>query len=242
MSSQPRSMAANTRAGRRNGSYKRSQQAIHDRHQRNKGSAKQYPREERRRDRRIYTVKVSTRDGTAIYKAWEHTDNDMDNHFRDADRRFFSFTDVRGKTIHNVDVNSGWRYKMTLRWNPHKVAHDGTKGDWQDLRQWHHEREQRRENQEKRYQAPPASPQHQEEKNAPEMTQQEIASQEMFPALTVVYKPEGGKGSLVRGNPKVSLEQGEQQEQEEEEETTQENIDALEAEKAELLGMLSAAK
>ena len=242
MSSQPPSMAANTRAGRRNGSYQKSQQAIHDRHQRNKGSAKNYPREERKKDRRIYTVKVSARNGTAIYKAWEHTDEDMDNHFRNAERRFFSFTDVRGKTIHNVDVNSGWRYKMTLRWNPHKFAHDGSKGDWQDLRQWHQEREQRREHQEKKYQAPPASPQHQEEKKAPEMTQQEIASQEMFPALTVVYKPEGGKGSLVRGNPKVSLKEGEQQEQEEEEETTQENIDALEAEKAELLGMLSAAK
>ena len=140
---------------------------------------------------------------------------------------------------------------MTLRWNPHKVAHDGSKGDWQDLRQWHHEREQRREQQEKKYQAPPASPQHEEEQKIPEMTQQVIADTEMFPALTVVYKPEGGKGSLDRGNaydgppnPKVSLEEGEQeeQEQEEEEETTQENIDALEAEKAELLGMLSAAK
>ena len=138
---------------------------------------------------------------------------------------------------------------MTLRWNPHKVAHDGSKGDWQDLRQWHHEREQRREQQEKRYQPPPASPQHEEEQKVPEMTQQEIESQEMFPTLTVVYTPEGGKGSLERGNaydgtpnPKVSLEEGEQEEQEEEEETTQENIDALEAEKAELLGMLSAAK
>jgi predicted DCC family thiol-disulfide oxidoreductase YuxK len=252
MSSQPRSMAANTKAGRRNGSYQKS-------HQWNKESAKNYPREERRRDRRIYTVKVSTRDGTAIYKAWEHTDNDMDNHFRDADQRFFSFNDVRGKTIHNVDVNSGWRYKMTLRWNPHKVAHDGSKGDWQDLRQWHHEREQRREHQEKKYQAPPASPQHEEEKKVHEMNQQEIASQEMLPAITVVYKPQGGKGApqqqedpkppaLTRKNAgdgtavEWSASEDEEGEQQEEEKNTRENINALEAEKTELLRMLSAGK
>lgn len=245
MSSQPRSMAANTKAGRRNGSFKRSQQAIHGRHQRNKGSAQNYPREERKRDCRIYTVKVSTRDGTAIYKAWEHTDNDMDNHFRDSEQRFFSFTDVRGKTLHNVDVNSGWRYKMTLRWNPHKAAHDGSNGDWQDLRQWYHEREQRGEQPVQKYQKPYASPQHSEEKKVPEMTQQFLASQEMFPKLTVVYKPEGEKGTLVTGhahdgppNPKVNVEEGE----EKEEDTAQKNIDALEAEKAELLGMLSSAK
>ena len=125
---------------------------------------------------------------------------------------------------------------MTLRWNPNKDAHDGSKGDWQDLRQWHQEREQKKEQQEKKYHRTPASPQHTEEK-VPEITQQDIANEQMFPTLTVVYTPNGGKGAPQQ-EAQSEVENGE----EEEDQKTQANIDALEAEKAELLGMLSSAK
>ena len=103
-------MAANTKAGRRNGSYKRSQQAIAGRSGKKDSGFKRDTRHNQKdyvQDRRIYTVKVSTRSGTCIYKAWEHSDEKMNQHFRDADEantRFFSFTDVRGKNITNVDL------------------------------------------------------------------------------------------------------------------------------------------
>jgi hypothetical protein len=142
MNSNTRSMVADTRASRRNGSYNRSQKAIS--HRDSNSRRKQGSRKEYVKDRRIYTVKVSTRGGTAIYKAWEHSDDKMNHHFREADNsgtRFFSFTDVRGKVLKNVDLYSGWRYKMTLRWNPKKESAEGKQGDWQDIREWYSERD-----------------------------------------------------------------------------------------------------
>ena len=106
-----------------------------------------HKRQEYVKDRRIYTVKVSTSQGSAIYKAWEHSDDDMNHHFRVADEagiRFFSFTDVRGKFFRNVDVKAGWRYKMTLRWNPQKISAQGKQGDWQDIRQWYNEKKNKK--------------------------------------------------------------------------------------------------
>jgi hypothetical protein len=140
-----RSLGANTRAGRRNGSFKRSERAVGHFRDQNKGRAEarqraQQERANRRPDRRIYTVLVSTRNGTQIYKVWERNDQDMGEHFLNAPQRYFSITDIRGKEIRNIDRTSGWRYKMSLRWNPEKVADDGSKGDWQNLREWHEER------------------------------------------------------------------------------------------------------
>lgn len=173
-----------------------------------------YNQNHRKKDLRIYTVKVSTNKGPAIYKAWEHSDKDMDDHFRGSERRIlsftdargeinnivvFSFTDARGKIIHNVDVNSGWKHKRTLRWNPHKISLGGSKGDWQDIRQWHNERKQ------KKTHHPPYP------ESEPETTQEDIDKHQMF--LTP---------------PPISKEQ------------RQENIDALEAEKTELIKLLNA--
>jgi hypothetical protein len=129
-----RSMNANATAGRRNGSYKRS--------------TKSYKKRTYVKDRRIYTVLVATRSGDKVYKVWEHSDDKMNEHFGAADvegKECFSFTDIRDKTLTNVVLRAGWRYKMTLRWNPEKDAKDGSKGDWQDIRQWYSERDSKRE-------------------------------------------------------------------------------------------------
>jgi len=92
---------------------------------------------------RIYTVKVSTRDGYEIYKAWELNDYKMEQHFRSADKRYFSFRDFRGKLLKNVDVKSGWRFKMALRWNPRMVSPDGKRGGWVTQQQWDEEYQRR---------------------------------------------------------------------------------------------------
>lgn len=85
---------------------------------------------------RIYTVKISTRDGPKIYKAWEINDYKMDQHFRSAEKRYFSFRDFRGKLLHNVDAKSGWRFKMALRWDHTLVSPEGKKGGWVTIQQW----------------------------------------------------------------------------------------------------------
>lgn len=79
---------------------------------------------------RIYTVKISTPDGPKIYKAWELNNYKMEQHFRSAEKRYFSFRDFRGKLLHNVDAKSGWRFKMTLHWEHTLISPEGKKGGW----------------------------------------------------------------------------------------------------------------
>jgi hypothetical protein len=255
-------MAANTRAGRRSGSFKRSQEAISDISQRNKGSAKSYnKRMDYVKDRRIYTVLVSTRGGTSVYKAWEHSDDKMNDHFGAAEaegKRFFSFTDIREKTLTNVDLHAGWRYKMTLRWNPEKDAHDGSKGDWQDVRQWYSERDSKREaarnvpgnrdiGQQKikpsRFSA--LGKDIEVEEISPRvLADGDIADMRQFPSLKVVINTEGKKDDSVvkihTSSGVKTLDSWSDGEEKDDEETTENDgtVAALEKEKAELLALL----
>ena len=261
MSSNARSMAANTRAGRRNGSFKRSQEAMSEMSKRNKGSAKSYnKRRSYVKDRRIYTVLVSTRGGTSVYKAWEHSDDKMNEHFGAADaegKRFFSFTDVRGKTLTNVDLHAGWRYKMTLRWNPEKDAHDGSKGDWQDIRQWYSERDSKREAARNEREQRDIAQQKihpsrfqglgedegVEEMNPRVLAEGAIDDKRQFPSLKVVINTEGKKDEPVvkihtSSGTKTMDAWSDGEEDEEEITGTVGSVAALEKEKAELLAML----
>lgn len=119
---------------------------------------------------RIYTVKVVNRKENSIYKVWEYSDENMINHFQNAKQRFFSITDIRGKIIHNIDIQSGWRYKMTLTWNPNKISKNGNKGDWQEFNR-------KKEN---------TSP-----------NNKNIQDKEIFQKLNVVYQPKDGKGAPI---------------------------------------------
>jgi hypothetical protein len=195
-------MAANTKAGRRNGSFKRSQEAMSERSHRNKGSSKDrsYQSRNMRPDRRIYTVLISTRGGTSVYKAWEKNDAAMNAHFGEADKegkRYFSFKDIRGKELTNVDLQAGWRYKMTLRWNNDKVARDGSLGDWQDIREWYSQRDvaraaaraEREDLGERQPRYVPTSP---EEKPVRQtLADGDIEDEGVFPSLQVVFKSNG---------------------------------------------------
>ena len=250
-------MAANTKAGRRNGSFKRSQDAMTDRSQRNKGRGKRdgggrsYQSRDFKPDQRIYTVLISTRGGTAVYKAWEKNDDAMNAHFGEADRagkRYFSFKDCRGKELSNVDLQAGWRYKMTLRWNESKVARDGSQGDWQDIRQWYQERDAKRssardqgdrrgflEEEDGQCQTPPRS-----------LQDGEINDVNSFPSLPRVQVVINTKGKDSEPAVKIHTTEGEHTVDgwgsDEEETSTSKGGDvvaSLEKEKAELLEMLA---
>ena len=251
-------MAANTRAGRRNGSFKRSQEALTDRSRRNKHSSKRdggnrsYQSRNMKPDQRIYTVLVSTRSGTAVYKAWEKNDDAMNAHFGAADKeghRYFSFKDIRGKEITNVDLQAGWRYKMTLRWNDEKIARDGSLGDWQDIRQWYEERDSKREAYRNEQKVHPSRFQglgedgEVEEVSPRVLTEGAISSEKEFPSLKVVINTEGKKDEPVL---KIHTSSGvktmdawdDEEDKEEEVPGENETVLSLEKEKEELLAML----
>jgi hypothetical protein len=252
-------MAANTRAGRRNGSYKHSQKAIADRSRRNKHSSKRdggnrsYQSRNLKPDQRIYTVLVSTRGGTAVYKAWEKDDAAMNRHFGDADdagERFFSFKDIRGKEITNVDLHAGWRYKMTLRWNDEKIARDGSKGDWQDIRKWYEERDSKRHQPDlaeenihpSRFQGLGEDVE-MEEVSPRVLAEGAISSEKEFPSLKVVINTEGAKDEpVLKIHTSSGVERMDAWDDEEDkgQAVSGENdtVLSLEKEKAELLSML----
>ena len=98
----------------------------------------QQQKKQYKKDIKIYQVDTVSKYGNRnCFTVWETSDAKMNQHFGEADKNqqnYFSFTDNRGKTIYNVDLRSGWKYKKTLRWNKNKIAEDGTKGDWQDLK------------------------------------------------------------------------------------------------------------
>lgn len=257
MSSTGRSMAANTKAGRRNGSFKRSQDAMTERSQRHKskgkrnGGGRSYQSREFKPDQRIYTVLISTRGGTAVYKAWEKNDDAMNAHFGAADRagkRYFSFKDCRGKELTNVDLQAGWRYKMTLRWNDKKIARDGSEGDWQDIRQWYQERDAKRSS--ARFQEDRRADLEEEDEECqtpPRYLQDgEINDVNSFPSLPSVRVVINAKGEKSEPAVKIHTEEGEHTVDgwgsDEEETCTSRGGDvvaSLEKEKAELLEMLA---
>lgn len=250
-------MAANTKAGRRNGSFKRSQDAMSESSQRNKskgnrnGGGRSYQSRDFKPDQRIYTVLISTRGGSAVYKAWEKNDDAMNAHFGAADsagQSYFSFKDCRGKDLTNVDLRAGWRYKMTLRWNDKKIARDGSEGDWQDIRQWYQERDAKRasagyqedgggdlEEEDEQCQTPPRS-----------LHLSRMEDKDSFPSLPSVKVVINTKGKDSEPAVKIHTGGGEHTldswESEEEETSTSRGGDvvaSLEKEKAELLEMLA---
>lgn len=255
-------MAANTKAGRRNGSFKRSQQAMYDRSHKNKGSSKgrSYQSRNMKPDRRIYTVLISTRGGTSVYKAWEKNDDAMNAHFGEADKegkRYFSFKDIRGKELTNVDLQAGWRYKMTLRWNDDKIARDGSLGDWQDIREWYRERDAKRDSfrkeredlGERNHRYVPTSPEAEPVRQS--LAEGEVEDEKVFPSLQVVFNTDGKVDDPVvkihTGGVTQTLgdawSDGEEEDGtvDEDEVTSSSDmavVQSLEAEKAELVAML----
>lgn len=196
---------------------------------------------EKVKDRRIYTVRVSTRGGGVIYKAWEYSDENMNHHFRCADeenQHFFSFTDIRGKEIKNVELLSGWRYKMTLRWNHDKVSTDGSQGDWQDVRDWYSERGIKKKVKSNRLLSPEKSGNKEEMSVLRVMTSHSAPTpeytKEHYPSLNSLANT-SSPSKEGEGNTEIDFHE-EQEDGEEKKDTSV--ISKLEQEKADLIAML----
>ena len=133
----------NTRASRRNGTFAYGRKVVNNMSEPPK-NPKNPKQKQYKKDIKIYQVDIVSQYGNRnCISVWETSDDKMNQHFGKADnnyQNYFSFTDNRGKTIYNVDLRSGWKYRRTLRWNKNKITEDGTKGDWQDLKSWYAEK------------------------------------------------------------------------------------------------------
>lgn len=147
-----KNVAANTRAGRRNGSFKAAERAARLQNQKNNSRKERSPkrRQQGPKDMKIFTVIVHPRNGKAmVYKVWVHDEQTLKSQWPSSDQpRYFTLfddrTDSEGKprSFSNVDADKLPRHKITLRWCRNRK-------EYIPIKQWFGEREQEREDRKK---------------------------------------------------------------------------------------------
>ena len=147
-----KNVAANTRAGRRNGSFKSAQRAERLQNQNKNTRKKRAPnrRQQGPKDMKIFTVIVHPRNGKAmLYKVWVHGEQTLKSQWPSSDQpRYFTLFDDRAdsegkpRSFSNVDADKLPRHKITLRWCRNRK-------EYISIKQWFGEREQEREDRKK---------------------------------------------------------------------------------------------
>lgn len=87
-------------------------------------------------DVRAYTVMARTRDGLKPFGVHAASEDAVAAMFKQGGPgRFFTLTDSRGKRVTSVDREQGYRYKATLWWNAELRGHNGAKGAYENARE-----------------------------------------------------------------------------------------------------------